>query len=189
MICKKLQTEQPAISKPPTADHLAAELDRLGILFLRSDPADEQFKPLAPEMLLAGLAASSEARLRLALIPLLLARPDYATALPAALNGLPAAAQVVLRCYATAAVLLQAQYTARLNALFGPQPCLPDWFSADLGVPKTGPVAERLAALAECQRRLSGQTINWSGTYAHGAESLLRFTEQQQRWAATLIKA
>ena len=102
-----------------------------------------------------------------------------------ALNGLPAAAHVVLRCYATAAVLLQAQYAAQLNAFFGPQPCLPDWFSADLGVQKTGPVVERLAALAECQRRLSGRTINWGGTYTHGAESFLRFTEQQQRWAAT----
>ena len=140
-------------------------------------------------VLLAGLAASNEARLRLALIPLLLARPDYAFALPAASNGLPDAAQVVLRCYATAAVLLQAQHMAQLYALFGLQSCLPDWFSADLGVPETGPIVDRLAALAECQRRLSGRTVNWGGTYAHGAESLLRFTEQQQRWAATSIEA
>ena len=189
MICNELQTEHSAIDKPPTADHLAAELDRLGILFVRNDSADKGFKPLAPGVLLAGLAASNDPRLRLALIPLLLARPDYAGALPAALNDLPAAAQVVLRCYATAAVLLQAQYTAQLNAIFGQQPCLPDWFSADLGVPRTGPVVERLAALAECQRRLSGQTDQLERHLCSQHKSLLRFTEQQQRWAATSIKA
>ena len=60
MICNELQTEHSAIDKPPTADHLAAELDRLGILFVRNDPADKRFKPLAPGVLLAGLAASNE---------------------------------------------------------------------------------------------------------------------------------
>ena len=48
MNCNELQTEHSAIDKPPTADHLAAELDRLGILFVRNDPADKGLKPLWP---------------------------------------------------------------------------------------------------------------------------------------------
>lgn len=93
----------------PTDNNLVADLARLGVLFLRTRATPEATPPLAPATLLAGLAASTVARVRLAPIPLLLARPDYADFLPDALPGLSAAAQVVLRCYATAAVVRQTQ--------------------------------------------------------------------------------
>jgi hypothetical protein len=57
----------------PTVANLAAELIRLEVLFLRSRTPGAQAMQLPPAMLLAGLAASDEARLRLALIPFLLA--------------------------------------------------------------------------------------------------------------------
>jgi len=116
---------------------------------------------------------------RLALIPLLLARPDYAAFLPDALPGLSAAAHVVLRCYATAAAILQALYAIRLHALFGALPRLRDWFTAELDLSLTGSPDEQLARLAARQRQLSGRSLNWVGTYRHGADSFLRFMEQQ----------
>jgi hypothetical protein len=168
--------------KTPADDHLVADLARLGVLFLRTRATQRATPPLAPATLLAGLAASTDARVRLALIPLLLARPDYADFLPDALPGLSAAAQVVLRCYATAAVVLQAQHAVRLHALFGAQPCLHDWFSAELGMSLSGSPDEQLAWLAARHRQRSGRSRNWVGTYRHGAESFLRFMEQEQRW-------
>ncbi len=175
--------------KTPTDDHLVAELARLGVLFLRTRATQEATPPLAPATLQAGLAASADARVRLSLIPLLLAWPDYADFLPDALPDLSAAAQVVLRCYATAAVVLQAHYAAQLHALFGAQPHLHDWFSAELDAPLIGSPDEQLARLATRQRQLSGRSLNWVGTYRHGAESFLRFMEQEQQWAALRVVA
>ncbi len=74
----------------PTDDHLVADLARLGVLFLRTRATREATPPLALATLLAGLAASADARVRLLLIPLLLAWPDYADFLPDALPGLSA---------------------------------------------------------------------------------------------------
>jgi hypothetical protein len=174
--------------KTPTDDHLVTELARLGVLFLRTRATQEDTPPLAPATLLAGLATSADARVRLALIPLLLARPDFAESLPDALPGLSAAAQVVLRCYATAAVVLQAQHVPRLHALVGAQPRLRDWFSVELDAPLIGSPDEQLARLATRQRQLSGRSLNWVGTYRHGVESFLRFMEQEQQWVATSMK-
>ncbi len=172
----------------PTDDQLVADLARLGVLFLSTRATQESTPPLAPATLLAGLAASADARVRLALIPLLLARPDYAAFLPDALPGLSAAAQVVLRCYATAAAILQARYATRLHALFGAQPYLHDWFSTELGISLRGSPDEQLATLAVRHRQLSGRSLNWAGTYRHGADSFLRFMEQHQQWAAASTK-
>lgn len=177
------------VTEALTADQLVAELDRLGVWFLSHTALPVPATPPAPAELLAGLAASDDARLRLALIPLLLAHPRYAANLPAALQGLSASAQTVLRCYATAAVLLQRQFAPRLRAIFGPQPRLQDWFSTELGIPPENPVDEQLANLAVCQRQLSGRKLNWEGTYRHGAEHFLDSMERQRQWAETSIKS
>ena len=99
------------------------------------------------------------------------------------------AAQVVLRCYATAAVVLQAHYAARLHALLGAQPRLHDWFSAELDAPLIGSSDEQLARLAARQRQLSGRSLNSVGIYRHGSDSFLRFMEQEQRRAALSVVA
>lgn len=147
-----LRVDELTSIETPTDDHLGADLARLGVLFLRTRAAQEATPPLTPAALLAGLASSADARVRLALIPLLLVRPDYAAFLPDALPGLSAAAQVVLRCYATAAMILQARYATRLYALFGAQPRLRDWFSAELDPSLSGSPDEQLARLVARQR-------------------------------------
>lgn len=96
---------------------LAAELDRLGIPFVDAGDGDRLQRQPAPELLLTALATSGEARLRMALIPLFLMRPDFVWPLAQTINDLPGPARVTLMCYYAAAVLLQRKYTQRLNRL------------------------------------------------------------------------
>ena len=56
---------------------LAAELDRQGIPFVDAGDGDRLQRQPAPELLLTALATSGEARLRMALTPLFLMRPDF----------------------------------------------------------------------------------------------------------------
>jgi hypothetical protein len=67
--------------------------------------------PIRPSALLADLVRQPSARVRNAVIAVLLAYPDYAEAVPAALERLRPAEQQTLRLFYTAAVLLQQEYT------------------------------------------------------------------------------
>lgn len=89
---------------------------------------------------MAGLAASDEARLRLALIPLLLRHPEFAAHTSAALRKTSPDAAVTLRCYYTAAYWLQMRRRERLAAYFGPGRSLTDLFGEELSLAvHTGP--------------------------------------------------
>lgn len=165
-------------------DRLVSELNSLGVPFLRGgDPAGIE-PTLTPAALVVALAGQSEARLRLALIPLFLVRPDFAEVVPEALETLDRPAQVILRCYYTAAVLLQALHTADLARLLGDQPSLPDYFSVELGLPPAGDLQLSLRDLGDRQRVLSGLAINWTGTYHHAADRLLKHLELERQWQA-----
>ena len=107
---------------------LADALNRLDVEFLHPGQNKSEGVPYTPEALISGLSCSSEARLRLALIPLFLQHPQLASVAPAALDKLPRAAQITLRCYYCAAVFLQQKYRKRLETLFGSQPHLPPLF-------------------------------------------------------------
>lgn len=166
--------------KPIEAVELVDALDTLGVAFLRGGSGTRRGFP--PAVLLTALASNPEARLRMALIPLLLAHPEFAPAVRQAEQSLLAKDAVVLRCYYTAAVWLRAKYRSRLEAACGPQPALPDLFGEALGVaPQTEP-DDALRSLALRQRELTGITLNWLGTYEHAAQSWLRFHEQKIRW-------
>jgi hypothetical protein len=58
-----------------SADRLVTELNRLGVHFVTGGELEWSAPSLPPAELLAGLASQSEARLRLALIPLFLVHP------------------------------------------------------------------------------------------------------------------
>lgn len=137
-------------------------LDTLGVLFLRGGSGIP--KTLAPDALMAALATSPEARLRVALIPLLLAHPEFAENATEALQVLPSDAALVLRCYYTAAHWLQAKYRTRIATLCGDQPALPDLFGEELGLLGESRPDSALRSLARCQQKLSGREINWLGT-------------------------
>lgn len=59
-------------------NQLVAELNRLDVYFLQDETAPVMTAPMPPATLIMQLATSDEARLRLALIPLLLRHPEFA---------------------------------------------------------------------------------------------------------------
>ncbi len=165
-----------------TGAELAVALTALDVPFIAHAPGQPMTAPPQPAALLASLAASDEARLRLALIPLLMRRPEFACHAAAALRLMPPPAQTSFRCYYTAAVRLQEKHRRRLEAVLGRGDLLPDLFSAELGVPERVEPDDALRILAMRQRHLTGRSINWLGTYGHGAECLLQALERREQW-------
>lgn len=165
-----------------SADELVAALNAYDVHFVSggSIPASREY---TPSRLLTELAQSEDARIRLAVIAILLRRPEFAMSLPSALQNLPPALQQVLKLYYTAAMLLQDEYRIKLERLLGAQPALPDFFSAELGVTRDGEVHDRLRQLGNQHARLSGLTINWTGTYEHAAKRLISRLEHEATWA------
>lgn len=164
-----------------TGDELATELVALGIPFVTGGNYATPAK-LRPSALLVGLALSEEARLRLALIPLLLKRPDFSSFASTAAAILAQPVRINFQCYYTAAQLLQRKFLTRLQQLLGQQPALPDLFSAELALQSYKYVDEGLHALAQRQAQLSGEWINWLGTYEHAAQRFMIHLEKQKRW-------
>ena len=160
-----------------TQSQLVDALDAFGVRFLRGGSGVGGL--IEPDKLLAALAGSPEARLRLALIPLLLARPKFSLAVLTALPHTPPDAAITLRCYYTAAYWLQQKYQARLTAALGITPPLPDLFLAELGLSTYTDPDTALHALAARQQILSGRVLNWFGTYEHAVQSWLRQVEQR----------
>lgn len=172
---------QPANMSQIAATDLAHALDVLDVPFIAggSDLTTQQMPQ--PGVLLASLAASNEARLRLAVIPLLLCHPEFTLHVRAALRQMTPPVQTGFKCYYTAAVLLQQKYRERLNALMGDAETLPDLFSVELGVPGCSNPDDGLSALADRHKTLTGRLINWQGTYEHGAQRLLRTLEGRKQ--------
>ena len=158
-------------------DRLVAELERLGLRYLSRGPLPEPNTPLTPEALISGLAASPEARLRAALIPLFLWKTAHAASALAVAVALNGRARITLLCYYSAAVALQRRYAATLSNLGCPDVSLPDLFAVTLDLPPLDDPESRLAAVAERHAQLSGEAINWLGTYEHAAATFLRFAE------------
>ena len=166
-----------------SADRLVTELNRLGVHFVTGGELEWSAPSLPPAELLAGLAAQSEARLRLALIPLLLVHSELAAAIPEALAGLSEREQLTLKLFYTAAVILQQCHAEQLRALLGRYDPLPDHFATDLGIPTVGDCLDRLKHLGEQHQALSGLAINWVGTYRHAADRLLRHLALEGQWS------
>ena len=162
-----------------TPAELVGALDALNVPFLAGGALTTT---LAPIPLLKGLARAPEARLRSAIIPLVLRHPEFSTETLAVVLELSGAARVTCECFYTAAVLLQRKYRARLSHLFGAQIALPDWFSAELGLTFSTDADAGLRALGACHATLTGLPINWVGTYLHAAERFIRHCEVEAKW-------
>ena len=166
------------VALPLSEDQLVSELWARDVRFLMG----RQSSPvplLAPANLISSLAQSENARVRLSLIPLFLRHPEFSAEAEIADQSLsPQTNQSVLRFYYTAAVLLQRKYWERLIKIFGRQPQLPDLFSSKLGVLPDENPDQALLQLAKRHQILSGQAINWLGTYEHAAERLIKHMEK-----------
>lgn len=163
-----------------TPEELVGVLNMLGVPFLVG-PKHSSFSP-PPEALLVMLANQPEARLRLAIIPLLLVHPEFAAALPQAKFPLSEGARTTLKCFYTAAMLLQQKHATPLQKLLGERERLPDLFSRELQIPSTGAPNARLQQLAQRHQAISGLVVNWEGTYEHAAKRLIKRLEWEHKW-------
>lgn len=169
--------------QPSNAD-LAAELARLGVSWVAVSQNNALESVILPATLLAALASSDEARLRLALIPLLLARPEYTQSALEAAGLVTDQPRNTFICYYTAAMLLQKKHKRRLVQLEIDHEEILDHFGSELGLPQLSNPDDRLKLLAEKQALLSGRPLNWYGTYEHAAARFLRRYELEKIWAA-----
>jgi hypothetical protein len=162
-------------------ERIVAELGLLGVRYLSRRASVQAKRVRPPDVLLADLVRQPSARVRAAVIAVLLARPEYAPAVPAALGRLGPAERLTLQLFYTAAVLLQQEHAERLQRFVdGHQ--LPDHFSVELGLPESASPRERLVALGRQHRRRTQACINWAGTYENVAYHLLRSWELKARW-------
>jgi hypothetical protein len=141
-------------------DQLAGALCALGVNFVLGGKDEDRSLFSKPNELIAALAQSSEARLRLSLIPLFLERPEYASYVRKTAKNLELMARLTLQCYYTAAVLLTEKYP-ELNTT------LSNYFADELELNFTDQPEENFRLLAKRHKELSGSHVNWLATYHH----------------------
>jgi hypothetical protein len=146
-----------------TGDQLATALDALGVRFLMAGKGSDETLHKQPARLIAALAQSDEARLRLSLIPLFLQHPEYAGHVRGVAKELDPAARLTLQCYYSAAVWLAKKHEPDGGSL-------PDLFSKDLNLHPGNDPDENLHSLANRHRERSGSYVNWLATYQHAEE-------------------
>ncbi|MBU0491459.1 MAG: hypothetical protein KKA73_02745 [Chloroflexi bacterium] len=164
-------------------EKLVAELGLLGIRYLSRQTLYQAYEVRPPENLLADLVQQPCARVRVAIIAVLLAHPELAVAVPAALEQLQPHERLSLQWFYVAAMLLQREYASRLRPFLTTQwQWLPDLFSVELGLPAGGTPRERLILLGHQQRRQTQTAVNWAGTYEQVAHKLIRRWEREVQW-------
>jgi hypothetical protein len=164
-------------------ERLVAELDTLGVRYLSRQASLQVKQVRSPARFLADLIQQPSSRVRTAFIAVLLAKPDLARAVPTALARLKPKEQLTLKLLFTAAVLLQKKYADQLRLFLGERwQWLPDLYSTEFGLDAGKSPTELLKALGADHRRLTGITLNWTGTYENVAHHLLHRWEVEQQW-------
>ena len=168
-----------------TEEELVAELELLSVRYLSRESSYQASRVRPPATLLADLVRQPSARVRAAAIAVLLARPEYADAVPAALERLRPLERLTLQSFYMAVMLLQQEHADRLRPFLETQwrrlPLLRE-VTTELNVPDEGTPGERLAALGREHQRRSGAMVNWVGTYEHVVRRLLRHWETESQW-------
>lgn len=163
-----------------TEDDLVSELWARDVRFLMTHQTTST-SLLNPEILIASLAQSNNARVRLSLIPLFLRHPEFYVEAEKADKLLNSNVnQHVLRFYYTAAIYLQKKYHQRIKEVLGKHLELPDLFSRMLGVDIDENPENALIQLGKRHQVLSGKFVNWLGTYEHAADVWLKQMELQR---------
>jgi len=174
------------MSIPTREDAVVAELARLGVGYLSRQSADEPMQIQSPDTLIADLIRQPTSRVRVAVISLFLAHPEYADYVLSAVKLLSRKNAQVLKIFYSAAFILQAQYAKALMPYLGLKwKRLPDLFSKELGL--TGaPPKEQLKNLAQAHAELTKTELNWMGTYDNAVRHLLRRWEMEKEWNQSL---
>lgn len=171
------------LDSPVTTDELVGALDARGVPILTGGLGSPRAMHLSDSDLLLGLARDPDARVRLAVIPLLLLRPECADSILGVANQLEQDARLTFECYCTAAHWLQREYEKPLRDLTGISTPLPDLFSSNLGLESSETNPERaLETLAKRHQVLSQERLNWHGTYEHAVQSLIKQLTWQKSW-------
>ena len=165
-------------------DTLVAALRMRDVDYL--SPSDAQGRPLLDETLIASLAAHDNPRLIQALIALFMRHPELAPRVPPLRAQLPPAARVELLAHYMAAVYLQSMWRIRLDHYLPPTPDLPDYFSAELGLPDALDLYGKagLYALAEWHSAQAPGRANHLSEYMGVAELLLADIQLKARHVA-----
>lgn len=166
-----------------TADDLVASLDALGVHFLTGGIQSDHPPTISATDLLAALIAQSDARMRLAIIPLLLRRPELAACMPDAIERTTDVLRQQLKLYYTAAMVLQQEYRNTLQRLLGAQPSLLDLYGGELGIVRTESTQAALEKVAAQHAACTGLSVNWAGTYRHAAQRIIKRLEHEAQWA------
>ncbi len=156
-----------------TGDQLSNALHAVGVNFIMGGKDDDKSLHKHPARLIAGLAQSSEARLRLSLIPLFLEHPEYAVRVRSIAKKLEPSARLTLLCYYSAAVHLQKKHQIGEVAL-------PNHFAKDLNLTPVDDPDENLRMLAKRHKELSHSFTNWLGTYQHAEQVWLKGLEYRK---------
>ena len=157
-----------------TGEQLANALYMLGVNFIRGGKSADESLHNHPSRLIAALAQSDEARLRLSLIPLFLEHPEYAGRVRSIAKKLDSSARLTLQCYYSAAVYLQ-----KKHQMDGVK--LPNYFSKDLNLTLVDDPDENLRALAKRHAELSGSYVNWLATYQHAEQVWRKGFERRKK--------
>lgn len=164
-------------------EYLVAELESLGVRYLSRQTAYLAKHVRPGDVLIAGLVCQPTARVRNAVIALLLARPEYAGWVPGAIARLQPGEQTRLRILYTAAVVLQKEHAKILRSSLGiAWRLLPDLFAQELGVSTSQSPDKTLKRLGRLQQQETGAVVNWCGTYEDVVQRLLRQWELELQW-------
>ena len=149
-------------------DALVAQLRERGVRFLAPSQDDSTAAPrVSPNELILRLISHPDARLRLALVALLILRPNWGSYVHSEMHGLAEPVRTELQALYTAAVYLQRLWRTRLGIYLGKFEVLPDLYSSQLGLPAA---EERhgkagLHALSAWQTHRSPYPFNWLASY------------------------
>lgn len=170
-----------------TDDQLVAELNALGVHFLTGGDGERLTPSATPSELLVGLAQSLDARVRSAIIPLLLIHSAFACHVPQAAEQLNDASRNNLMLFYTAAFLLQAKYQPKLKRLLCQYEPLPDLFSHHLYLEPLDDTEQSIYQLAERHETLTHCAANWVGVYEHVTNRIIKRLESEAAWQTQLI--
>lgn len=163
-------------------DQLLVALDRLGVEFIARGSEKAADPNISPDKLIAGLANSDDARIRLALIPFFLLHPEFSSNVKKALSNVLQDKQHYLKCYYLAAYFLQIKYHSQLDTLFGKKSPLPALFQQTFHHINVKDADTSLHKLSKFQADLSNRPINWYGTYEHAYKRLVAHKAWKMRW-------
>lgn len=166
---------------------LLAELAKYEVAFIANAITDAEINQassapasLVPAELLAALCDHPEARMKMAMIALLLRQPSFGQYVPDAFILVKNKAYF---CYATAAFYLQQLYQHELTRCFGVQPFLQNWFAALFQTAPNASTEQGLQTVAVQQAQWVNPFTNWLGGYKHVAQRMLRHTAFRQTCA------